>query len=195
MCVHIHIISHTIDPLLLFLFHPIYISVGISGTCPICMEECSEVVALPCGHILCRDDYERMGGLVKSLNTQGSNIDDNEDSLLIHIRKAGQHGVNGTYRRHCHLKNKYTSMGRYDGRDVEYYIELRVNDNTKWWFLSCDLGQNPQGGSDIIDFYKAKVNLRFAYPSHITWQAASFQYGTFPAPKVSDSRCEDRVHF
>ena len=33
---------------------------GVTAECPICLDECSKLIALPCGHILCKDDYQRM---------------------------------------------------------------------------------------------------------------------------------------
>jgi hypothetical protein len=36
--------------------------VFLCGTCPICLEESSPVVALPCGHVVCKEDFERIGG-------------------------------------------------------------------------------------------------------------------------------------
>lgn len=33
---------------------------GVTAECPICLDECSNLIALPCGHILCKDDYQRM---------------------------------------------------------------------------------------------------------------------------------------
>ena len=164
-------------------------SVGVIATCPICLEESTEVVALPCGHVLCKTDYEKLGGRVKSMqtNNEEEGEDDSTTKMLIHIRKAGQHAVNGTYRRHHHDKNRYTSMGRYDGKDVEYYIELRNVSGEKYWYLSAVDHCNPNDAP--TDFYKAKVNLRFGYPCHVVWESATL-YGTFPAPKVSMSRLD-----
>lgn len=33
---------------------------GVTAECPICLDVCSTLMALPCGHILCKDDYQRM---------------------------------------------------------------------------------------------------------------------------------------
>ena len=173
----------------------VLLSVGVVATCPICLEECTEIVALPCGHVLCKTDYEKLGGHVKSMQTNHNNNydDDDDDSttkMLIHIRKAGQHGVNGTYRRHHHDKNRYTSMGRYDGKDVEYSIELRNNNNgEKYWYIYAAVDNCNPNDASSVDFYKAKVNLRFGYPCHVLWESATL-YGTFPAPKASMSRLD-----
>jgi len=120
---------------------------------------------------------------VKSCIQNQENDEESIGSVLIHLRKAGQHGVNGTYQRHHGYKNKYTSRGRYNGEDVEYYIELRVVGGQKMWYLSCPTG-NPS--EPPVDFYKAQVNERCAYPSRVRWEAASL-HGTFPSPKVSES--------
>lgn len=155
---------------------------GITATCPICLEECSEIVALSCGHVLCKMDYQRIGGYVQGVQNR-ENDEGFDDSILIHIQNAGQNGVNGTYRRHHgDYIRRYTSMGRYNGEDVEYYIELRVVDGTKMWYLSCHTG-NPS--EPQVDFYRAKVN-ECAYPYRVRWEAATI-LGTFPAPRVAVS--------
>lgn len=120
-----------------------------------------------------------MGGYVQSIQNEESN-EESTDSVLIHVREAGHQYVNGTYRRHHgDPKNKYTSIGRYEGQDVEYYIELRIMGGKKMWYLCCQTG-NPS--EPPIDFYRAKVNERCAYPSQVKWVSASL-HGTFPAPK------------
>jgi hypothetical protein len=142
------------------------------------------------------------------------NDDDTESgssNILVHIRHAGQAGVNGTYRKHYNKNNnsdnidsanRYTSIGRYDNQDVEYCIDLRTvttggsNGNTKqrMWYISCQpLGKNnnhPTSTSSAcsssepfktIDFYKGHVN-QCMYPHHISWEPASL-LGTYPAPR------------
>lgn len=42
------------------------IKVFASATCPICLDDCNVVVALKCGHCLCQDDFEKMGGYLAS---------------------------------------------------------------------------------------------------------------------------------
>ena len=37
-----------------------------SASCPICLEDFNPVVALPCGHTLCEEDYKRLGGYLAS---------------------------------------------------------------------------------------------------------------------------------
>ena len=163
---------------------------GVTTTCSICLDECSELVALPCGHILCKADYQRMGGFVQSFRNTQNNDDKESHGILINIRKAGQHGVNGTYRKHDGEKSsKYTSMGRYNGNDVEYCIESRENSNNgqKYWYLCCYTGNNPN--EPPVDFYKAQVNGICAYPARVRWEPATLN-GTFPCPKVSISYFE-----
>ena len=123
-----------------------------------------------------------MGGYVQNVLNQEDNEESN-DSVLIHIRKAGQHGVNGTYRRHHGDENRYTGLGRYNAEDVEYCIEIRIVGGQKIWHLSCYTG-NPS--EPPVDFYKAKVNESCAYPSRVRWEPASL-LGTFPSPRVSVS--------
>lgn len=159
---------------------------GITATCPICLDDFSEVYALPCGHILCKDDYQRMGGYVPCTHNSHDGNDEHEEShtdkVLIQIRNAGQSGANGTYRRHCDTKNKYGRMGRYDGLDVEYFIDIRTDSESgrKSWYLSCDTG-NPS--EPPVDFYKATVNGRCAYPSKVKWEIVTLGLGSFPAPQ------------
>eukprot|EP00584_Thalassiosira_punctigera_P019467 CAMPEP_0172555554 /NCGR_PEP_ID=MMETSP1067-20121228/58554_2 /TAXON_ID=265564 ORGANISM="Thalassiosira punctigera, Strain Tpunct2005C2" /NCGR_SAMPLE_ID=MMETSP1067 /ASSEMBLY_ACC=CAM_ASM_000444 /LENGTH=200 /DNA_ID=CAMNT_0013344079 /DNA_START=127 /DNA_END=729 /DNA_ORIENTATION=- len=158
---------------------------GITATCPICLETCHEVVALPCGHVLCKADYRRMGGFLRGVRDQESD-EDSDDNLLIHVRRAGQHGVNGTYQRHHGDKNRYTQLGRFDAEDVEYCIEIRIIDRIKFWYLSCHTG-NPSEAP--VDFYKARVNERCAYPSRVKWEPAAL-FGKVPTPRVSVSSFE-----
>jgi hypothetical protein len=193
---------------------------GISATCPICLEECEDIVALPCGHVLCCADYRRMGGsvrgvrggrggggdggggLARNLRTtrEGGDDDDGDGGVLVHVRNAGQDGVNGTYRRHRgDPPGRYTSMGRYDGSDATYSIELRVSvvagdDGARVWYLSCsrsegDDDNDPSGRrqqrSRVVDFYRAKVG-ECSYPYRVTWEAATL-LGTYPAPRVAVS--------
>ena len=50
---------------------PVY----VKATCPICLEECGPpVIALPCGHILCRKDYISIGGNVPSSCMEKENV-------------------------------------------------------------------------------------------------------------------------
>jgi hypothetical protein len=157
---------------------------GIAVTCPICLEECTEIVALPCGHVLCKADYRRMGGSVRRGGARDRESEEgsaNDDGVLVHVQNAGRGGVNGTYRRHRgDPAGRYTSMGRYNGGDVEYCIELRVaDDGAGMWYLSCRTG-NPS--EPPVDFYRAKVN-ECEYPYRVRWEAATL-LGTFPAPRV-----------
>lgn len=200
---------------------------GITSTCPITLEECSNLVVLPCGHVLSRSAYQSLGGYLPRISCSssrvsiddGSNISDDDDdtdggssSILVHIRHAGQAGVNGTYRRHYNKinsdssnnnnntnnANRYTSIGRYDNQDVEYCIDLRTvttgNGNTKrMWYLSCrplgTMKNNPTTSNSepfkVIDFYKGRVN-ECMYPHHILWEPASL-LGTYPAPRSAIS--------
>lgn len=124
-----------------------------------------------------------MGGFVKNGIQNQENDEESTGSVLIRLRKAGQPGVNGTYSRHHGERNKYSKIGSYNGESVDYYIELRVVDGQKMWYLSCNTG-NPS--EPPVDFYKAQVNEQCAYPARVRWEAASL-HGTFPSPKVSDS--------
>mmetsp|Transcript_15131 Transcript_15131/g.27353 ORF Transcript_15131/g.27353 Transcript_15131/m.27353 type:complete len:209 (-) Transcript_15131:166-792(-) len=164
---------------------------GITATCPICLDDCTEVVALPCGHILCKADYQRMGGFVQNSSANSNNTQENSEesngSILITVRRAGQHGVNGTYRRHHGDEpNRYTQLGRFNAADVEFCIEIRIIDGTKFWYLTCHTG-NPSEAP--VDFYKARVNGRCAYPSRVTWEPATL-YGILPSPRVTVSYFE-----
>jgi len=84
-------------------------------------------------------------------------------------------------------------MGRYNNRDVEFYIELRTVDNQKWWYLSVSENDNPSEPPNVIDFYRAKVNVQLAYPSRISWEKTSSQHSRLPLPKSSASSLEGRA--
>jgi len=113
----------------------------------------------------------------------------------VHVRSAGQDGVNGTYRSHRgDPPGRYTSMGRYDGTDATYSIELRrVANGANAWYLSCSRsGGGDPGDYDppgvrptVVDFYRAKVGA-CAYPYGVRWEAATL-LGTYPAPRVAVS--------
>ena len=38
-------------------------TVYVEAKCPVCLEQAEPIVALPCGHVLCKQCYEGMGGL------------------------------------------------------------------------------------------------------------------------------------
>ena len=136
-----------------------------------------------------------MGGFVKHNAKRDDSSEEDCSSILINIRNAGQSCVNGTYRRHCDNKNRYTSMGRYNNRDVEFYIELRTVDTQKWWYLSVSSNtDNPSEPPNVIDFYRARVNPQLAYPSRISWKTlpTSSQHSRLPIPQSSASSLEGR---
>ena len=124
--------------------------------------------------------------------------DDDDGGVLVHVRDAGQDGVNGTYRRHRgDPPGRYTSMGRYGGSDAPYSIELRAGDDDGarvWWYLSCsrsegDDDNDPSGKRRrqprVVDFYRAKVG-ECSYPYRVRWEAATL-LGTYPPPRVAVS--------
>merc|ERR1719271_2366733 len=37
-----------------------------TAECPICLETTSPLVALPCGHVVCAEDFARLGGVIKT---------------------------------------------------------------------------------------------------------------------------------
>lgn len=161
---------------------------GCRTTCPICLEERSDIVALPCGHVMCKVDYQIMGGHLPNFR-RGENDDldtGDVDSEIILINIQGGGIANGTYRRHCSDRNKYTQPGRYNAEDVEYVIEMREDKekDQKYWYISCHTG-NPQ--NPPVDFYRAKVNKACAYPANVKWQVVSILKETFPSPKSSFS--------
>ena len=142
---------------------------------------------------MCKDCYQMMGGFVKRNAMRDDSTEEDCGSILINIRNAGSNFVNGTYRRHCENKNRYTSMRRYNGKDAEFYIELRTVDTQKWWYLSVSANDNPSEPPNVIDFYKARVNPVLAYPSRISWEKTSSQHSRLPIPKSSASSLEGRA--
>ncbi|KAL7469500.1 hypothetical protein ACHAXS_009763 [Conticribra weissflogii] len=54
------------SPIIHYLHNYGGLRVYATATCPICLEEVSPIVALPCGHPLCIDDYKRLGGYLSS---------------------------------------------------------------------------------------------------------------------------------
>lgn len=154
---------------------------GVTATCPICLDDCSELIVLKCGHILCKGDYQRLGGHVRGIcDPANPHDDESTDSILLNIRRAGQSRVNGTYRKDV-INNKYTQLGRWNGEDAEFSIETRVVDGKKMWFISCQHGEELP-----IDFYKAPVNEGSNYPPEIGWRTATL-HGQSPHPRISVS--------
>ena len=47
-------------------------TVFCSATCPICLEESDPIIALPCGHVLCPDDFQQLGGSIRTATTVGN---------------------------------------------------------------------------------------------------------------------------
>jgi len=47
---------------------------GATAECPVCLEECSEIVALPCGHVLCEDDCKRLMSVMQRLPLPSTNM-------------------------------------------------------------------------------------------------------------------------
>ena len=149
-------------------------------------DDCSDLIALPCGHLLCKGDYQRLGGYVRSgvLERGGEGSDESSESVILNIRSAGVGGVNGTYR-FCIVSNKYTRLGFYKGNDAEFSVESRVVDGKKLWFISVE-----QEGKERVDLYKAKVEQSSNYPSGVTWHQAHLLEGLRPMPKIAISYFE-----
>jgi hypothetical protein len=38
--------------------------VYVEAECPVCLEKTSPLVALPCGHVICQDDFKTIGGIL-----------------------------------------------------------------------------------------------------------------------------------
>merc|ERR1711862_840804 len=142
-----------------------------------------ELIALPCGHLLSKKAYIQMGGCIGNGN-ELENEEEEESKALIHITKAGQGGANGTYRKG--KSKRFTKYGRYDGQDVDYFIEIKTVNFKRWWYLSCETGSNPNEASVVVEFYRAQVNESCDYPKGVKWEAATL-FGTFPSPCVTVS--------
>jgi hypothetical protein len=156
----------------------------IKVTCPICLEECSPVVALPCGHILCKADYQRLGGFVRSVVNDD---DDNEspENVILRIHRSGVNCVNGTYQYDTD-KGRFTRLGVWDGKDSEFSVETRAVNGKKMWCLCCRIESSP----DVtIDFYKAQVVDSSCYPSQVRWHSAGL-HGIQPHPRIEVSYFE-----
>ncbi|KAL3765950.1 hypothetical protein ACHAWO_005899 [Cyclotella atomus] len=155
---------------------------GLSGVCPICLEDCSSLVALPCGHILCKADYVRLGGHVISIEHNDEN--ESPENVILNIHRAGAGNVNGTYR-YDSAKDRYTRLSVWDGKDAEFAVETRALNGRKMWFLTCRV----TGSDELIDFYKAQVLDSNCYPSQVQWRSVGMS-GVHPLPKVEVSYFE-----
>ena len=60
---------------------------GVTAECPVCLNECSSLMALPCGHVLCKDDYQRMGGLMPSSFTSPTQVKVACELLLLQVSR------------------------------------------------------------------------------------------------------------
>lgn len=121
-----------------------------------------------------------MGGIVRSFNEdENANRGDSDDDVIVTIKKAGKKEVNGTYKKDC---NRYTRSARYNGKDVEYYIEKRVISGKKMWVICCRSMEGDETKEDPVDFYRASVNETCEYPSSVKWVSSSI-IGMNPAPR------------
>lgn len=149
---------------------------GVVSTCPICLDECSALVALPCGHILCKADYVRLGGHVVCIQQEEDG--ESPENVILRISRAGVNSANGTYQFDVH-RERYTRLAVWDGKDAEFLVETRAVNGRKFWFLSCCV----TGSDDVIDFYRAQVVDSFPYPNLVRWHSAGMS-GVHPLPKV-----------
>lgn len=182
---------------------------GASAECAICLETCTDIVGLPCGHCLCKADYKRMGGIVRAFDDEhGTNRSECDDDVIVTVKRAGKKEVNGTYKKDY---NRYTRSARYDGKDVEYSIEKRVIAGKKNWVICCRSMEDTEdvekkkktmkkdekkksggngsssssSGDDVVDFYRAVVNETCEYPSSVKWVASMIGMGQAPRSEVS----------
>jgi len=183
---------------------------GASAECAICLETCTDIIGLPCGHCLCKADYKRMGGIVRAFNEDDeyTNRSECDDDVIVTVKRAGKKEVNGTYKKDY---NRYTRSARYEGKDVEYSIEKRVIAGKKNWVICCRSMEDTEevekkkktmkkddkkksggngsssssGGEDVVDFYRALVNETCEYPSSVKWVASMIGMGQAPRSEVS----------
>lgn len=87
-----------------------------TATCPICLEEVSPIVALPCGHSLCMDDYKRMGGYLASDETNAAmehvldrQAQEQEGPVRNRARGVASAGVQSARERIINRRNMRTS--------------------------------------------------------------------------------------
>jgi hypothetical protein len=74
--------------------------VFVEGECPICLAHATPVVALPCGHVVCKRDFQALGGIlpaasraagVRERETKGEN--ESEPGAA-----SGLHGADASHR-------------------------------------------------------------------------------------------------
>ena len=125
---------------------------GSMNTCAICLESCSEMIALPCGHQYCRNDLERLGLFVSdpAVKKRKSTSNDVPSTWRRRVtqRRCGWCGHLGHTIRRCaeHVEQCPCEEGSPSG---EHFTILRA----KVRCVDCGKRGHDQGGCDMIVLY------------------------------------------
>lgn len=134
-----------------------------------------------------KEDDESTGSKDEG-SSNGLEMHDAPDTIT--VKNAGSPAVCGVYQKDCCWGGayKYTMIGEYDGRVVQFSIILHTyDDGTREWNISIVPSDQKPGTNSGIDFYFATFNQHCRYlPPKDGWETFAseekFDQGVDPSP-------------